>query len=161
MSFRPSRTGGGDTGRPPIRALAAGEEAEWRRLRHALWPETTDADHATDLQEYRDAASSHVILVAPRPDGSLAGFAEVRLRSIVDGCSTSPVAFLEGWFVDPDMRRHGVGRALVQAAEDWARSRGCQEFGSDTEADNALSRAAHRSLGFTEAPPTVNFRKRL
>ena len=146
---------------PYTRALAAGDESEWRRLRHALWPETTDRDHATDLEEYQAAPSSHVILVAPRPDGSLAGFAEVRLRSVVDGCSTSPVAFLEGWFVDLDARRGGVGRALVVAAEDWARSRGCREFGSDTEADNAVSRAAHRSLGFAESPPTVNFRKHL
>lgn len=144
-----------------IRAFEAPDGADWRRLRHALWPETTEADHAADLHEYLSAPVSHVILVAARPGGGLAGFAEVRLRSHVDGCVTSPVAFLEGWYVEADVRRHGIGRRLVEAAEEWARRQGSQEFGSDTEADNGASRAAHRALGFVEAPPSINFRKRL
>lgn len=32
-----------------------------------------------------------------------------------DGCESSPVAFLEGWYVDADTRGKGVGR---QPAED-------------------------------------------
>jgi aminoglycoside 6'-N-acetyltransferase I len=144
-----------------IRSFTSADRAEWQRLRHALWPATTAVDHETDLAEYVRASESHVILVAARPDGRLAGFAEVRLRSHADECATSPVAFLEGWFVDSDVRRTGVGRALVEAAEQWARDRGCREFASDTEASNAESVAAHRALGFSEGPPAINFRKTL
>lgn len=144
-----------------IRPFASADRAEWQRLRHALWPATTAVDHETDLAEYLGAPESHVILVAARPDGRLAGFAEVRFRSHADECVTSPVGFLEGWFVDPDVRRSGVGRALIEAAEDWARGHGCREFASDTEASNTGSLAAHRALGFSEGPPAINFRKTL
>lgn len=144
-----------------IRPFVETDGAEWRRLRHALWPETTDLDHMADLREYQGDPMTHIILVAERPDGTLAGFAEVRLRSHVDACATSPVAFLEGWYVDPGDRRQGVGRALLSAAESWAGQRHCREFGSDTEAANAASRAAHRALGFEESEPMVYFRKTL
>lgn len=144
-----------------IRQFLETDDTEWRRLRHTLWPATTDADHETDLREYKRDPATHVIFVAERTDGTLAGFAEVRLRSHVDACVTSPVAFLEGWYVDLAERRQGVGRALLEAAEAWARARNCQEFGSDAELDNLMGRAAHRALGFEEGVPTVNFRKTL
>jgi aminoglycoside 6'-N-acetyltransferase I len=35
----------------------------------------------------------------------------------VDGCATTPVGYLEGWCVDPDVQRQGIGRALVKSAE--------------------------------------------
>src|SRR5579863_9281767 len=126
----PSTTDAGRMTAMTIRRFGEGDAGEWRRLRQALWPDTTEADHAADLREYLAGPHSHVILVAARPDGRLAGFAEVRLRSHVDGCATSPVAFLEGWYVEADVRRQGIGRRLVQAAETWAREQGSREFGS-------------------------------
>ena len=147
------------TGSIVVRRFDPADEGEWRRLRHALWPSTTDVDHARDLREYAESPRTHVILVATRPGGGLTGCAEVRLRSHADECLTSPVAFLEGWYVDADVRRRGVGRALVAAAETWARERGCREFGSDAHVESTESRAAHRALGFEESTPVVNFRK--
>jgi aminoglycoside 6'-N-acetyltransferase I len=142
-----------------VRPFGSADDPEWRRLRHALWPSTSDVDHARDLREYLESPQTHMILVVDRPGGGLSGCAEVRLRSHADECLTSPVAFLEGWYVDADMRRRGVGRALIAAAEAWARGRGCREFGSDTPVNNPESRAAHRALGFEESAPVVNFRK--
>jgi aminoglycoside 6'-N-acetyltransferase I len=54
-----------------------------------------------------------------------------------------------------------VGGALVRAAERWARSQGCREFASDAEADNRVSAAAHRALGFAEVGVVRCFRKDL
>ena len=79
----------------------------------------------------------------------------------VSGCRTSRVAYLEGWFVVPEARRRGVGRALVSAAEEWGRTQGCTEFASDTQPDNQASDAAHRALGFSEAGLVLCFRKEL
>jgi aminoglycoside 6'-N-acetyltransferase I len=89
------------------------------------------------------------------------GFAEVSRRAYAEGCETSPVGFLEGWYVVPARRRQGVGRALVAAAEAWARGLGCREFASDTLADNASSTCAHRALGFEEVEVLRCFRKTL
>jgi aminoglycoside 6'-N-acetyltransferase I len=61
--------------------------------------------------------------------------------------------------VDPDMRRKGVGAALVRAAEAWAREKGLREFASDTELANTASQRAHVALGFTEVERLVAFRK--
>ena len=46
------------------------------------------------------------------------------MRSYGEGCETSPVGYIEGWYVDPDLRQKGLGGLLFQAAEDWARSEG-------------------------------------
>ena len=100
-------------------------------------------------------------LVAEKPSEGLVGFAELSLRPYAEDCRTSPVAFLEGWYVTPSMRRQGVGRALVRAAEEWGRAQGCREFGSDTQFDNSASIAAHLALGFDDAGALRSFRKDL
>lgn len=80
---------------------------------------------------------------------------------MAEGCATHPVGYVEGWYVDPDVRRRGVGGMLVAAAEAWAASHGCREMASDAYADNAASIAAHRALGFAAGAAVVPFRKGL
>ncbi len=58
-------------------------------------------------------------------------------------------------------RFQGVGRRLVEAAENWARIRGFREIGSDTQLSNAASQEAHAKLGFEEAERIVAYRKPL
>ena len=89
------------------------------------------------------------------------GFAEIGTRVYAKGCDSSPVAFLEGWYVIPEARGNGTGRALVAAAEDWARSKGLRALGSDTELPNEASINAHKALGFEETERLVCFLKRL
>ena len=79
------------------------------------------------------------------------GFAELAIRPYAEGCLSDQVAYLEGWFVQSDSRRLGIGRALVAAAEDWGRARGCGEFASDADPENDVSIRAHGALGFTDA----------
>lgn len=101
------------------------------------------------------------VLVADRGDGMLAGFVEVGSRNYAEGCATSPVAYLEGWYVDPDARGRGLGRRLQQAAEVWAVANGYTEMASDTELHNDASLRAHVALGFEEVERQVCLRKRL
>jgi aminoglycoside 6'-N-acetyltransferase I len=42
---------------------------------------------------------------------------EAALHARAEGCTTTPVGYLEAWYVDPDPRRRSVGRGLVEAAE--------------------------------------------
>jgi len=126
----------------------------------ALFSETTDDDHASDMAAFlarRDAA----VFVAERPDGSVCGYVEAGTRSIADGCSTSPVGYIEAWYVDPDVRRGGYGRALLEAAESWAVEQGYREMASDALLDNDVSHEAHKRSGYVEVDRVITYRKPL
>jgi aminoglycoside 6'-N-acetyltransferase I len=101
------------------------------------------------------------VLVAARPAGGLGGFAEVGTRPHADGCESSPVAFLEGWYVDSDLRAKGVGRQLIEAVETWARGRGLTELASDALLENVGGHRAHQRVGFVEVERAVRYRKPL
>lgn len=94
-------------------------------------------------------------------NGQLVGFVEVSLRDYAEGCESSPVGYLEGWYVVPEHRKTGIGRRLVQAAEDWARAKGCSEMASDSELSNTQGQQAHARLGYQEVERMVCFRKSL
>lgn len=127
-------------------------------MRCALWPDASAAEHESEMGVW-SARSDAVVVVSVRPSGGLRGFAEAGSRPYADGCRTSPVAFLEGWYVDADSRLTGVGRLLVGAVEAWAREQGLQELASDTLLDNEPSQRAHERLGFVEVERAVRYRK--
>jgi aminoglycoside 6'-N-acetyltransferase I len=134
---------------------------EWLRLRQALWPEETDAPHLAEMAELAANLDTQPVFVAERPFSGLGGFVEAGLRSYAAGCDTTPVPYIEGWYVDPDLRQQGVGRRLIDAVEEWARAQGYHEIASDAELDNTLSHQAHAALGFEEVERVVLFRKQL
>lgn len=139
-----------------IRSVRPDEREEYQRLRLALWP---DCD-VTDLDPWFARADAQTF-VAVRADGSLCGFVEVGARSVAEGCETSPVGYIEGWYVDADVRRSGVGRSLLGAAEDWARGMGYREIASDALLTNTLSHTAHLHCRYEETGRVVTFRKAL
>lgn len=142
--------------------MSRADRADWARLRAALWPESGAGEHESEIAALLQAPGATLNLIARDLRGKALGFAEAGLRhDYVNGCKTSPVAFLEGIYVRPEARRKGVAGALVAAVEDWARQQGCREFASDALADNIDSRAMHAALGFTETQRVVFFRKTL
>lgn len=136
------------------------DAADWTAMRTALWPSGGNGAHAADIAQLLADAGETINLIAREDDGTALGFAEAALRrDYVNGCKTSPVAFLEGIFVTPEARRQGVARALVAAIEAWAREQGCTEFASDAAPENFASLDMHRALGFAETQRVVFFRK--
>jgi aminoglycoside 6'-N-acetyltransferase I len=137
------------------------DAAAWHAMRQALWPDET-GDHAREIEAFFTGRLRMPlqVLMAVNESG-IVGFVELSIRPYAEGCETDRVAFLEGWYVVPSARRTGIGRALVQAAEEWGRSQGCTEFGSDALLDNDTSLAAHRALGFEEVVQIRCFRKGL
>ena len=101
------------------------------------------------------------VLLAVDEAGKTVGFAELSIRNYAEDCVTDRVAYLEGWYVEAAWRRSGVGKALVTAAEAWARAQGCTEFASDALLDNMTSAAAHLALGFEETEQIRCFKKNL
>lgn len=94
------------------------------------------------------------------PNEKFIGFIEVSTRyDYVEGCDHSPVAYIEGIYIDWEHRSRGLAKALVEAAVNWAKEQGYREMGSDCELTNEASIKFHTSsgIGFTEANRIVSF----
>jgi aminoglycoside 6'-N-acetyltransferase I len=149
-----------------VRLGSPADGEQLARLRHALWPESTAADHAKELDLILVGKAPGIlpatVFVAEANSDTILGFLEAGLRSHADGCDPShPVGYVEGWYVAETDRRRGIGAALLHAAEDWARTQGCTEMASDTQLENALSQHAHKSLGFEVTERSILYRKTL
>jgi aminoglycoside 6'-N-acetyltransferase I len=146
-----------------IREVTRADADAWRKLRHALWPDTSEIEHRDEIERFLAGTAREplAVLLAEDATGTIVGLAELSIRSYAEGCHSGRVAFLEGWYVAEEFRRRGVGKALVAAAERWGIAQGCTEFASDTQVDNDISAAAHRQCGFTEVEVIRCFRKEL
>jgi aminoglycoside 6'-N-acetyltransferase I len=145
-----------------IRPVDRADAAVWERMRTALWPDEPGS-HASDIGRYFAGGMTYPleVLVACSGAGVPVGFVELSIRPYAEGCVTDRVAFVEGWFVQPEHRGRGVGAALMAGAEEWARARQCSELASDTQLGNEASITAHKALGFEETERLVCFRKSL
>jgi aminoglycoside 6'-N-acetyltransferase I len=143
-----------------VREIVQGDQPGWCRLRQTLWP-GSPSDHEVETRDYFAGPHGQLTILVAEVDGRIAGFLELDYRKYAPGCRSSPVPFIEGWYVEPDMRRRGVGRALVEAAEARARAAGHHEIASDVEIDNADGINAHLALGYEEVERNVGFRRSL
>jgi len=108
-----------------VRTATPEDATAWLRLRCALWPHRSAAEHREEIDRFfaGQAAEPSAVLLAKDGAGGVLGLAELSIRPYAEGCTSDRVGYLEGWFVRPEARRLGVGRALVAAAEQRARAR--------------------------------------
>jgi aminoglycoside 6'-N-acetyltransferase I len=145
-----------------LRPLELRDRRAWAEMRAALWPEADAAELAHEtVKHFAGVKAADEVWVAEEVTGRLTGFLELSLRAYAEGCASSPVPYIEAWYVTAEARHTGVGRALFEAAENWARLRGFTEIGSDAVLENDQSHTAHRSLGFEEVERIVCYRKSL
>ena len=138
-----------------VRTVRPEDRPAWVAMRVRLWPDEDPDELAGELADIRET-----VFVA-EDQGRLIGFIEIGVRSYAEGAPIGPSAYVEGIWVEADHRRRGVARALLGAAEQWARSEGYAHLGSDALIDNALSHAWHRAAGFDEVERLVVFGKAL
>lgn len=134
----------------PIRPFVIGDLAELQVIASKLWP---------DDDPY--VPSTEQVFVWEDESGILRGFACVSVRLFVDGAHHSPCPHIEGWYVEPEFRGAGVGKALVEAIEEWCKSQGFVELTSDTWTWNTDSIEAHKAVGFDLTDEVQFFRKGL
>jgi putative acetyltransferase len=107
------------------------------------------ADYETQLRglpgKYAEGAAD---LLLARIKGEPAGCAALTPRILDDG---TRAAELKRLWVEPRFRGYGLGRGLVMAAIDWARTREYRTLVLDT-VDDAMPEASalYQSLGFEE-----------
>ena len=102
--------------------------------------ETTDEEIDETLDEY--------------PSTGLALFLLLRAGGVRAGClGLHPTGEITRMYVSPRFRRRGGARALLTAAESWARTHGLTRLFLDTRTDLVEARAFYASCGFIEIPP--------
>ena len=143
-----------------IREIVESDRSDWVRMRHALWPGSL-SDHEEETRTFFEKRLKAPVVFVAEANGQIVGFLELDFRKYAPGCRSSPVAFIEGWYVEPDSQGQGIGRALIEAAEAHARAAGHHEIASDAEIENAQGIAAHRALGFDEIERVLYFRRSL
>jgi aminoglycoside 6'-N-acetyltransferase I len=145
-----------------IRPCTGIDQPGWLELRMTLWPHCTREEHLAEMAEMLRQPGQFIQFLACADDGKPAGLLEMSVRGdYVNGTASSPVVFLEGLFVVPELRGNGIARQLVRAAEAWAASHGYSELASDALLENTTGQAVHRALGFEETERVVYFRKEL
>ena len=143
-----------------IRRATHEDKSDWLRMRQGLWPEAPIEYLNFDLDD-RLADPDYAVFIAWHEDMGPVAFIETGLRDYGEGCETSPVGYIEAWYVDEHSRGQKLGKELVGVAEGWAREKGCAEMASDTWLENESSIAAHLKLGYWEVERLVHFVKRL
>ena len=143
-------------GSSEIRPAQPTDAAELARLSGEL-------GYSTSIEEMRAALgrllpdARHFIAVADEGSDRLLGWMHVEHRTSMQSVDR---AELIGLVVDGSARRRGTGRALVAAAEQWARSRGLTTLSVRSNVTRQLSHPFYEALGYTREKTQHLYRKR-
>ncbi len=131
--------------------LAAFPVPPWRTAR-----EIQRADDGVIREALRSGTPGTVAFVA---DGTAGLDGVACLTTQVDYFTREPVAHIEVLAVDPGAQGRGVARALLHAAEGWARETGLHRISLNVWAQNERARGLYEHLGY--APETLHYLKEL
>ena len=124
---------------------------DWLQLALELWSDYVDDDMRAILSAIGQSPKETAFLVRDE-QGVAIGFMNLSLRyDYVPGAEHKPVGYVEGIYVREAHQQQGIGRRLLERAEQWTREQGCHELASDALIDNHASAELHARLGFNEA----------
>lgn len=107
--------------------------------------EPSEEDIRASVERIMGGAEGEYLLGAAR-DGDPAGVCQLRFRWSV--WKSAEDCWLEDLFVREEARRSGLGRALVEAAIERARERGCKRIELDVNEGNDAALALYQDCGF-------------
>lgn len=130
-----------------VRTATSEDAAVVARLLHDFnteygWPMPPVGEMAPRLAELIEAGEALALLV-----GGELGIAVLRLRESL--WSRSLVAYLEELYVVPGRRGEGLGRALMEASMETARTAGAETMELGTSTTDVAARGLYESCGFT------------
>ena len=133
-----------------IRRATPGDAHAVARLLHDFQQEFDEPSPGVEALEERYAdlirnRDMTVLLAGDAPDG----FAQIRYRPWVYSAGPQAHSYLEELYVVPSRRGKGIGRALLGAAMEMARSEGATQMELGTSEDDTAARALYESAGFT------------
>jgi GNAT superfamily N-acetyltransferase len=128
-----------------------------RKLRLSSLPARSLGREYVDRLWRMDRRNAGWLFVAATPSGVIAFLAYVLESDILE---SNPLAIqITDLVVTGRWRGKGVGTALIDKAEEFAREKNARSIGVTTLAENAKARRAYRALGFVES--AVTFERRI
>ncbi|MDY7077162.1 MAG: GNAT family N-acetyltransferase [Chloroflexota bacterium] len=97
----------------------------------------------------------HAVFVAEQSDGYVVGWVHVYIRQLV---VTDLHAEIGGLVVDETCRRCGIGRLLMQYAEEWACGQGCWAVHLRSNVVRKGAHAFYEKIGYNVIKTQVAFR---
>jgi GNAT superfamily N-acetyltransferase len=128
-----------------IRAARASDAGEIAQLTTQLGYDLTQADAADRLTRVVLLRDDQQLFVAD-VDGRAVGWVHVVFAEYVDA---EAFVVIGGLVVDRNQRRLGIGRALMDRAEVWARERGCSMVRLTSSATRNTAHWFYENLGYT------------
>lgn len=105
-----------------------------------------------------ESSPDHAVFVAETPDGEVAGWIGVFVFRCVEA---DPRAEISGLVVDERARSLGIGRRLLERAEDWAREKGCVSASVRSNVIRERAHAFYERHGYKLIKTQKSFRKTL
>ena len=112
-----------------------------------FYDQPSDLTRARNWLRARIGANESVVLLA-ETDGNAVGFTQ--LYPMYSSVQIARIWVLNDLYVPPDQRRHGVAKALLKAAIEYARNDGASRLQLETGRRNEAARALYRNAGWQE-----------
>jgi len=128
----------------------------WREMRECVYESLSSDFHDNEMSLIIRKEDWHCLFIKDKKNEIL-GFVELSSRNVVDGCLSSPVAYIEGLFIRKENRGQGLGSKSVETIKAWCKERGFTELGADTELANKRAQKFFNSVGFHETFRIVEF----
>ncbi len=103
-------------------------------------------------------SEDHAVFVAETAEGEVAGWIAVFIYRCVE---SEPRAEISGLVVDENARCLGIGRRLLECAEDWARRKRCVAVGLRSNVIRERAHAFYERLGYEHIKTQKSLRKKL
>jgi ribosomal protein S18 acetylase RimI-like enzyme len=113
-----------------------------------FYGQATDLPGARRFLEARFRGQESVVLLAVPDAAPGTGVGFVQLFPFFSSVSMQPIWILNDLFVAPGARRQGVGRLLLTAASEIARSSGAARIRLSTAKDNTPAQALYAAAGY-------------
>lgn len=128
----------------------------WAHYRNAVYKSLSDKFHEIEMEKIFNDTDWFCYFLTDE-NNRIIGLIELSSRNIVDGCLSSPVAYIEGIYIEEQYRGKGAGRETMNAVHQWCKQRGFTELAADTELDNIDAQHYFNALGFKETYRVVEF----
>lgn len=115
-------------------------------------------DQIEERLKYMQDPSAYAVFVAELPGGEIVGWIGVYLFRSVERDSCAEIS---GLVVEQDMRSRGIGKILLDAAEQWTRTTGCETISVRSNVKRDRAHRFYVNNGYEHDKTQKEFRKGL